>query len=328
MKTPLRILYLLFACSATRLLAQVVPEYINYQGLLRDAAGQPLTNGNYVMEFNIYDQANAGTRVWGPFLFDDNTGADGHGLKVPVIDGNFNVILGPRDTNHISITNAFAAASRFIEIRVGGGSPILPRQQFLSTAYAVQSQKADYATLASNLVQQVADTLCPPGTIVAFGGTNIPAGWLLCNGTSLATNGYYRLWQAIRYGWGGSGTTFRLPELRGRFLRGQSAGSGTDPDAAGRSALYTGGATGDAVGSFQLDADQRITGYIGAFNTFAAMKGSSDGPFYREYAFGSSGIGAGSGDPYDYVRMDTARVLRTSSESRPKNAAVNFIIKY
>ncbi len=331
MKTPLKLLCVLVACSAPQLAAQVIPEYINYQGLLKDAAGKPLTTGNYLMEFNIYDQANAGTRLWGPFLFDDNTGSDGHGLKVPVVDGNFNVILGPRDTNHVSIANAFSGPTRFIEIKVSGGSPILPRQQFLSTAYAVQSQRADSATIASNLVQQLAEALCPPGTIVAFGGTNIPAGWMLCNGTALTTNGYYRLWQAIRYGWGGSGTTFYLPDLRGRFLRGRDAGAGQDPDAAGRWALYTGGAAGDAVGSFQWDADQRIVGLVGTFNTFAALKGTPDGPFYRQYAYGSTGIGSGSGDPYDDIRMDTARVssgLRTSSESRPRNASVNYIIKY
>jgi hypothetical protein len=113
-------------------------------------------------------------------------------------------------------------------------------------------------------------------------------------------------------------------------LRGRNAASGTDPDAISRWALYAGGATGDAVGSFQWDADQRITGLLGAFNTFAAIKGTPDGPFYRQATSGNTGIGAGSGDPYDDLRMDTARVsgLRTSSESRPRNAAVNFIIKY
>ena len=38
------------------------PEYINYQGLLNGADGQPLPTGSYPMEFNIYDQANDGEK--------------------------------------------------------------------------------------------------------------------------------------------------------------------------------------------------------------------------------------------------------------------------
>lgn len=110
------------------------PEYINYQGLLNGADGQPLPTGSYTMEFNIYDQANLGAKQWGPFLFDGVAG-DGHGPEVPVVNGRFNVIIGPLDTNGDSIINAFDTDTRFVEITVNG-APILPRQQFLSTPYA------------------------------------------------------------------------------------------------------------------------------------------------------------------------------------------------
>src|SRR6266545_3937226 len=73
------------------------PALLNYQGRLSDAAGAPLSNGTYTLEFNIYDAANGGSNVWGPFLFDGNTG-NGHAPRAVVLQGRFNVILGPTNT--------------------------------------------------------------------------------------------------------------------------------------------------------------------------------------------------------------------------------------
>ena len=104
--------------NTTHLPAQLVPEYLNYQGLLKAADGSPLATGNYTIEFNVYDQANpGGNKVWGPFLFDGNAG-NGHSRRVPVVNGGFNVIIGPKDTGGHSIANAFTGPNRFIEIRL------------------------------------------------------------------------------------------------------------------------------------------------------------------------------------------------------------------
>jgi len=124
------------------------PEYLNYQGLLNGADGQPLPTGNYTLEFNIHDQANGDTKQWGPFLFDGGTG-NGHGPLVPVANGRFNVIIGPSDTLSRPISTSFAGTNRFIEIKVNNGSPILPRQQFLSTPYAFKANTADQAAQAT-----------------------------------------------------------------------------------------------------------------------------------------------------------------------------------
>ena len=55
----------------------------------------------------------------------------------------------------------------------------------------------------------------PTGMITAFGNnTNIPAGWLLCNGASLTrfTN-YENLFSVIGYTYGGSGNSFNVPDF-------------------------------------------------------------------------------------------------------------------
>jgi hypothetical protein len=143
------------------------PPYVNYQGLLNGANGQPLPTGNYTMEFNIYSQAQGGVPVWGPFLLDGNVGA-GHGPVVPVANGHFNVIIGPIDTGSNLIATAFGEANRFVEMRVNGGNPILPRQQFLSNPYAFAVSNPRYELSAVSLTVK-------SNNVVVFGDATAPA---------------------------------------------------------------------------------------------------------------------------------------------------------
>lgn len=92
------------------------------------------------------------------------------------------------------------------------------------------------------------------GAIKTFAGDTPPSGFLVCDGSIVSRTTYARLFAEIGTSWGqGDGsTTFHLPDLRGRFLRGRDAGAGRDPG--GRIASNTGGATGDNVGSVQGDS--------------------------------------------------------------------------
>lgn len=66
----------------------------------------------------------------------------------------------------------------------------------------------------------------PIGTIIDFGGKNPPSGYLSCNGSFLNTVDYPQLFSAIGYTWGGSGSSFKLPDLRRRTTVG-SGGTNT-----------------------------------------------------------------------------------------------------
>lgn len=162
-------------CALTLLTAVLVParaaspEYINYQGLLNGADGQPLPTGSYTMEFNIHEQANGGSLVWGPFHFDNGVG-NGHGPLVPVVNGRFNVIIGPRDTAARSISEAFGDSARFVEMRVNNGSPILPRQQFLSTPYAFAIGNSNYELSQAGLKAKGASPI-----LIGEGNAGVPA---------------------------------------------------------------------------------------------------------------------------------------------------------
>lgn len=316
------------------------PAYMNYQGRLLDPAGQPLTNGTYALEFNIYDASNGTNCVWGPFYCDNGAG-DGHAPRAVIANGRFNVILGQVDTLARMLTEAFQGNERFMEIRVNGGDPILPRQQFLSAPYALRSvhaQEALQAGIASNLVQQLAEALCPPGTIVAFGGTTIPDGWLLCDGRPLTNAMFPRLFAAIGTSWGNgtldstgaletpalAETGFNLPDLRGVFLRGVNSTRATfgDPDVLARTNqwrnAFGGGNAGNAVGSVQTDQVLRHDHANGNYK-YLSMK-RADGL----YSASQSDTTPGEPDIYHAEAL----VAIGGNETRPVNAYVNYIIKY
>lgn len=63
----------------------------------------------------------------------------------------------------------------------------------------------------------------PTGSLSAFAGSSAPNGWLLCNGSSVATSDYPDLFAIIGYTYGGSGSSFSLPNLKGRIPVGQDA---------------------------------------------------------------------------------------------------------
>jgi len=67
------------------------------------------------------------------------------------------------------------------------------------------------------------------GMIISWAGTNgnIPSGWLLCDGSSIATASYSDLHTAIGYVYGGAGANFNLPDLVDKFVRGQSTQTAT-----------------------------------------------------------------------------------------------------
>jgi hypothetical protein len=109
---------------------------------LLDASGNPLPNGEYQLSFSIYDAATAGGLVWGPQVF-DGSASPGHGSRIPVVNGYFNVILGPDDTNGVPITSAFNGTSRYFEIRVSSNPPISPRQRILSAPFALKAADTD-----------------------------------------------------------------------------------------------------------------------------------------------------------------------------------------
>ncbi len=153
-----------------------------------------------------------------------------------------------------------------------------------------------------------------PGTVIAFAGATCPAGSLAADGTSYLRATYPNLYTAIGSANGSAdGTHFNVPDYRGRFIRGADGATARDPDAAGRTAMNTGGNTGDNVGSIQGFAMEghvhNITGYTGGG--------------------GSSGTQQVNGGSSVVIQTDGVKSpASTSAETRPLNAYVKYCIKY
>ena len=67
------------------------------------------------------------------------------------------------------------------------------------------------------------------GMVVTYAGTNasIPAGWLLCDGSSVASATYPDLFTALGYAYGGAGANFNLPSMVGVFVKGSATQTAT-----------------------------------------------------------------------------------------------------
>ena len=155
----------------------------------------------------------------------------------------------------------------------------------------------------------VTATLIPPvpvGTIVSLGGDRIdqlPTGWLHCNGGDYSKNTYPQLYAAIGSLYGTSTTSgnYKLPDLRGYFVRGYDGTGKVDPDIKRK------------IGGIQDDA-------------------------FREHSHGqkvTANTGQGKGIRMDY-REDIIRLgeydqgvdtkVTGDAETRPKNMACHYII--
>lgn len=92
-------------------------------------------------------------------------------------------------------------------------------------------------------VKQAAAT--PTGVILPFGGSTAPTDFLLCYGQSISTSTYADLFATIGYTYGGSGSSFNVPDLRGRVVAGQDDMGGSS---ANRLTGQSGGLNGDTLG--------------------------------------------------------------------------------
>lgn len=88
----------------------------------------------------------------------------------------------------------------------------------------------------------------PSGSIIAYGGTTAPAGWLLCNGQAVSRATYATLFGivGVAYGAGNGSTTFNVPDMRGRVPAGKDDMGGS---AANRLTGTSGGVAGTTMGA-------------------------------------------------------------------------------
>jgi microcystin-dependent protein len=204
--------------------------------------------------------------------------------------------------------------------------------------------------------QLVGELFIPTGTIIAFASDSVtpPGGWLYCDGAPYSTTAFSRLNGVI--GTKYNVTTpptgqFRVPDLRGRFIRGYAT-------------VAAGGIDTAAFGAWQDDALQghihnasSVSNSSDAGHAHSIVSSSSPPASLAELTnalFDRGGVVAqktgkqdrGNGGYYlattGYASITTntstsignplsdgsSGTPRTSTETRPRNIAVYYYIKY
>lgn len=157
--------FLLYAAICTTVNAAAIPQIINYSGRLTGQGGTSVPNGNYTIEFKLYNVDAGGSALWAE-KWDATT------RQVTTIGGAFNVMLGAH--NPIPATFFTDNPVTYLGIKVGTDTEMQPRQKISSVGYAFA---------AGNGI--------PKGGIIMWSGPvdAIPDGWVLCDKTNTVAYG-------------------------------------------------------------------------------------------------------------------------------------------
>lgn len=306
-------LFLLIACLAVMTAyAQNSGLGFNYQAVVRNSEGIALPDTLVNLRVSLYPGQHASTPTW----------VETHSVRTD-FTGSIGITIGQGERDASSLVETiddinFAAIFYWMKIEILEGNAYHSIIYFQIPIVPV----AKYALNASP---------CPTGTVLAFFGNDdmIPDGWLFCDGRQISRTEYAELYRVIgvNCGNGDGSTTFNLPDTRGMFLRGVSGDSGNDPEAHLRVNEH-GGNTGNNVGSTQDFATPRIQGTIAANDlTDNVSQPTATGPYYTFWSGYRDAKNGADGGNYG-IGFDNSLVTNTSTESRPKNVYVNYIIKY
>lgn len=178
----------------------------------------------------------------------------------------------------------------------------------------------------------------PAGLMMDYAGGTVPTGWLDCDGSSLNTTTYAALFAAIGYTFGGSGTSFNIPDARGRATIGVGTGSGLTARAlgatlgeethvltAGESGLpahtHTGTTGGQSASHTHQVAEQSGNSGSNVTSTWMARGIVSD-------AFGVVNTGAASADHnHSFTTASTGGSSGSAHNNMQPSIAVKKIIK-
>lgn len=174
----------------------------------------------------------------------------------------------------------------------------------------------------------------PVGTIITVPTNSVPNGYIKCNGATLNASTYPELFQVLGrlYGGSASNNTFKVPDLRGEFIRGWDDGKGVD--------------SGRMIGTTQSHSMQSHNHYL---PTGAGLTWNRPNDRYAlpDNIWAASNINTGSTNgmtggntTYPNPNFDNplypefqdhsivGSIGTFSHETRPRNVAMMYCIKY
>jgi len=163
--------------------------------------------------------------------------ASGTGIGVPsgktvtVFNDGTNVVDVTTYASNLTLGGALTGTTATFSGAISSVSPAFTGTPTAPTA-AQGTDTTQIATTAFVLANG-----SPTGSIMMWSTNVAPSGWLLCDGTSVLASTYAALFAVIGYTFGGSGSSFTLPDYRNRFPVGSGdsyaiAGTGGSANAA------------------------------------------------------------------------------------------------
>ena len=226
--------------------------------------------------------------------------------------------------------------------------PGLGTEHFNWSDFVELSDKTNRALMeeVNSLKTQIAGlTPAPIGSIQMWPSDTLPTGYHLCDGSSLNISDYPELYKVLGTTYGGSGTSFKLPNIQGSFVAGKGA---NDYNTLGA----TGGANKVALGISEMpkhnhnsssstsDGEISISGgehaHKGAYKSFQD-KGNRDYGYPYITQSGDNGThdvpwNVGSTGEHShkvklYARGGGNNGATVAHENRPPFIVLNYIIK-
>lgn len=171
-----------------------------------------------------------------------------------------------------------------------------------------------YAKTFHGEIAGVDKTNVPVGSIIPFLGSDIPSGWLLCNGGTVSKTTYPDLFAVIGYKYGGTegDDLFGLPNLNERFLEGSET-AGT----------YKEAGLPNISGTAKMNSPASSVGTSASTSAIKSVISQTS----NKYSYGS-GSYYGGDVVLDASIGGTHAVYGKSSTVQPKAITVRYIIKY
>ena len=171
----------------------------------------------------------------------------------------------------------------------------------------------------------------PAGAVFAHASNTPPSGFLECNGAAVSRSTYASLFATIgtTHGSGDGSSTFNLPDLRGRFVRGW-ANTKTNTGDDGRSFAST-QSDQNKLHTHSISTAS-LTGGIRKISEGFGAGGSASGVFTKTSDGNNSVTGSSSTSPVAGVDFDASHTHTLGNnggtEVRVKNTALMYVIKF